>query len=113
MHSRVFCLLSLMSLLVLSGCTRVDLTEVQVRDAHAVGVVSDDTNRWLVPPASSPERVDVYKNFATTVTLDRSSSGALTYVASNHLLVHWVDETPLTDARGRTAWVASSAETAR
>jgi hypothetical protein len=116
MHPRVLCLLcllSLISLLVLSGCTRVDLTEVQVRDAHAVGVVADDTNRWLVPPSSSASSVDAYKNFATTVTVDRSSSGALTYVASNHWLVHWVDETLLMDARGRTAWVASSAETAR
>ena len=90
-----------------TGCWRVDATEVRVRDAHAVGVVSDANNAWLLPPGGPPETVEVYRNFALTTKLTREPSGAIAYTSSHWALGERIDTTPLLDARGLMGWTST------
>jgi hypothetical protein len=96
-----------------AGCMRVDVTNVRVRDPGAIGVVGDRNNEWLLPPHSPPETVEVYRNFAMTATLTRSTSGSIRYTSEHWALGKRVDTTSLTDERGSTGWISSPAASAR
>ncbi len=96
-----------------TGCMRVDSSEVRVRDAREVGVVGDDSNRWLLPPHSAPGAVEVYRNFAVTASLTRLTSGAIVYSSEHWALGNRVDTTPLTDEHGGTAWASTPAASQR
>jgi hypothetical protein len=97
-------------MMVAAGCTPVDLTQVRVRDLGAVGVVGDTNNQWLLPPHSPPETpVEVFRNFALTATLTRSTSGAVRYTSEHWALGTRVDTTRLTDEGDPVAWANSPA----
>jgi hypothetical protein len=87
-----------------TACMRVDRTEIQVKDVRAVGVVLNEDQRWLLHPDSPPETVEIYRSVATTETLSRSPSGAITYTTE-----YWPFGSrvvlPLMDAGGRMGWV--------
>jgi hypothetical protein len=53
--------------------------------------------------------VDVYRHFALTATITRSTSGAISYTSKHWALGKRVDTTPLTDEHGRTAWTSTPA----
>jgi len=96
-----------------AGCMRVDSSELRVRDAREVGVVGDANNQWLLPPHGPPGAVEVYRNFALTAALTRSTSGAISYVSEHWALGKRVDTTPLTDEHGGTAWASTPAASKR
>jgi hypothetical protein len=88
-----------------AACMRVDRTDIQVKDARAVGVVLNEDHRWLLHPEGPPETVEIYRSVATTETLSRSPSGAITYTTER-----WPFGTrvvfPLMTEEGRVAWVS-------
>jgi hypothetical protein len=90
-----------------SACTRIDTTEVHVRDPHAIGVVADPSNQWLLAPYSPSESVEVYRNFATKATLTRSPSGGIDYHSEHWALGKRLDTTALVDERGRVGWAGT------
>jgi hypothetical protein len=94
-------------LLACAACTRVDSTEVRVRDAHAIGVVADATNAWLLPPYGPAKSVAVYENFATRASLTRAPTGGIDYSAEHWALGKRLDTTVLVDTTGRVDWAAS------
>jgi hypothetical protein len=96
----------LVGIVVLSAaCMRVDRTDIQVKDVRAVGVVLNEDHRWLLHPDGPPETVEIYRSAATTETLSRSPSGAITYTTE-----HWPFgtrvERPLMDAGGHVGWAS-------
>lgn len=92
----------------LAACTRVDTTDVHVRSAAAVGVVSEK-NEWVLPPDGSPKEREVYRNPVATSTVTRSATGAIEYSDHYWALGQRADRTVLLDDQGRAHWVGTEA----
>ena len=94
--------------LVATGCVRVDQTEVRVRDVHALGVVGDEKNEWLLPPGGPPQTVEIYRSALLGAQLAREPSGAITYTSRHWALGERIDTTVLANETESHAWTAST-----
>jgi hypothetical protein len=102
-----------MAALAGAGCFRVDRTDVRVKDPHAVGVVGDADDRWLLPPGPGPAAAEVYKGLGGTDKLTRGAAGNIDYVAEHWALGTRVDTTQLLGTEGHTGWTGSMGQTRR
>jgi hypothetical protein len=96
-----------------AGCMRVDTTNIRVRDVHAIGVVGDKDNRWLLPPSGPPQTVPVYRNIAMTASLTRADSGAIDYTSEHWALGTRLDTTSLVSGQGHVGSIRTPAASRR